>query len=73
MVADANLGFKPLTLQVSDNYDMAMRGMMSEEVTAYIPDIWTNMCEVKSAYYRALAHYYAAMGLLKQKGLLFGA
>jgi len=53
-------------MKVSEKYNLALEGFNCEEVSSYVPYIWSNMCEVKALFYRALSHYYAAMGLLKQ-------
>lgn len=41
---------------------------MQSELSSFLPDMWSVICEVKSIYYDAVAHYYTAMGLLKQSG-----
>ena len=41
---------------------------MQNELSSFLPDMWSVICEVKCTYYHAVAHYYTAMGLLKQSG-----
>lgn len=53
-------------MKVSEKYTASMKDLTIKDVSSFVPYIWINMCEVKSLYYRALAHYYTAMGLLKQ-------
>nr|XP_002122928.2 rhophilin-2-like [Ciona intestinalis]XP_018666799.1 rhophilin-2-like [Ciona intestinalis] len=53
-------------IKVSDKYSLAFKSMNSDVTKEVIPYSWINMTEVKSHHYRALAHYYAALGLLDQ-------
>jgi len=51
--------------KVSVKYKYTLMDMQSE-LSSFLPDMWSVICEVKSIYYDAVAHYYTAMGLLKQ-------
>uniref|UniRef100_H2ZLJ9 BRO1 domain-containing protein n=1 Tax=Ciona savignyi TaxID=51511 RepID=H2ZLJ9_CIOSA len=53
-------------IKVSDKYNLAFKSMNSDVTKPIVPYTWLNMSEVKTHHYRALAHYYAAIGLLEQ-------
>ncbi|ESO82789.1 hypothetical protein LOTGIDRAFT_155816 [Lottia gigantea] len=52
---------------VSEKYRDTHRLMISEPVKSYIPFSWISMAQTKHYYYKGLAHYYIASGLLDQK------
>ncbi|XP_076807956.1 rhophilin-2-like [Clavelina lepadiformis] len=53
-------------MKVSDKYSLTEKSFNVESVKTYVPYSWINMVQVKSHHYRALSHYYAALGLLDQ-------
>jgi len=57
-------------LQVSEKYGAADLAFSADDIKSYVPYPWINMVQVKAHHYRALAHYYAGVGLLEQHGAL---
>nr|CAB3265576.1 rhophilin-2-like [Phallusia mammillata] len=53
-------------MKVSEKYSAADKAFSLSEVKSYVPYSWINMAQVKRHHYRALAHYYAGLGLLEQ-------
>ncbi|XP_013410860.1 rhophilin-2-A-like isoform X2 [Lingula anatina] len=53
--------------QVSKLYNETHKMMSSTQLKDYVPFSWISMVLVKSQHYRALSHYYTAVGLLDQK------
>lgn len=57
-----------LTHQVSAIYCIVHKVMTNSSVKDYVPYSWISLLLVKSEHYRALAHHYAAVGLLEHNG-----
>ena len=49
---------------VSDVYGKVHSVMSEQSVQDYVPFSWVSLAHVKKEHYRALAHYYVAVGLL---------
>lgn len=50
--------------QVADAYNKVHKCISAAPVKDYVPYSWISLVLVKSKYYRALSHYYVALGLL---------
>ncbi|XP_054714698.1 rhophilin-2-like [Uloborus diversus] len=54
--------------EVSAVYSSVHKVMNNSSVKDYVPYSWISLLIVKSEHYRALAHHYAAVGLLEHNG-----
>ncbi|KFM63836.1 Rhophilin-2, partial [Stegodyphus mimosarum] len=54
--------------EVSSVYNIVHKVMSNSSVKDYVPYSWISLLLVKSEHYKALAHYYAAVGLLEHNG-----
>lgn len=54
--------------EVSAVYSIVHKVMSNSSVKDYVPYSWISLLLVKSEHYRALAHHYAAVGLLEHNG-----
>ena len=55
-------------LQVSEVYAEVFKVISQPPVKDYVPFSWASLVHVKKEHYRALAHYYVAVGILDHKG-----
>ncbi|GCC27493.1 hypothetical protein chiPu_0005917 [Chiloscyllium punctatum] len=49
--------------RVADVYSLVYQTMTQPPVKNYVPFSWTTMVQVKSEYFKAISHYYAAIAL----------
>ncbi|XP_048448952.1 rhophilin-1, partial [Rhincodon typus] len=49
--------------RVADVYSLVYQTMIQPPVKNYVPFSWTTMVQVKSEYFKAISHYYAAIAL----------
>jgi len=49
---------------VGDVYEKVYLAISQQQVKDYVPFSWVSLIQVKREHYRALAHYYVAVGLL---------
>ena len=54
--------------QVSEVYAEVFKVISQPPVKDYVPFSWASLVHVKKEHYRALAHYYVAVGILDHKG-----
>lgn len=57
-----------LLSQVSEVYGEVLKIISQPPVKDYVPFSWGSLVHVKKEHYRALAHYYVAVGILDHKG-----
>ena len=57
---------KYILFQVSEVYSKVHRIISQPPVKDYVPFSWVSLTQVKREHYRALAHYYVAVGLLER-------
>ena len=55
------------TFQVSDIYCKVFRVISQPPVKDYVPISWASLAHVKKEHYKALAHFYVALGLLDHR------
>lgn len=55
---------------VGEVYDKVYHAISQQQVKDYVPFSWVSLIQVKREHYRALAHYYVAVGLLSHTGSL---
>ena len=55
-------------VQVSEVYAEVFKVISQPPVKDYVPFSWASLVHVKKEHYRALAHYYVAVGILDHKG-----
>ncbi|XP_023343913.1 rhophilin-2 [Eurytemora carolleeae] len=53
---------------VGEVYEKVYQAISQQQVKDYVPFSWVALIQVKREHYRALAHYYVAVGLLDHTG-----
>jgi len=55
---------------VGEVYEKVYQAISQQTVKDYVPYSWVSLVQVKREHYRALAHYYVALGLINHLGTI---